>query len=79
MSLDLRNGRAPQSDAGGSAEATRLLLRCECGERIDAGDEDELLRAARRHFREFHPDLDAEMPAGAILAMAEQTPPTRYE
>jgi hypothetical protein len=72
MSANLRNCGTGLTDLGIRSEVMRLRLRCECGEWIESADEDELLRLTRRHLRDLHPDLDSELPAGAILAMAEQ-------
>jgi hypothetical protein len=55
------------------AEVLKLMLRCECGATVEAEDEDKLIRLARLHFGEFHPDLIGVVPVDAILAMAEQT------
>lgn len=54
------------------AKDAALALRCECGTRISASDQQQLVERARLHFEAFHPDLGAEIPMDAILAMAEQ-------
>jgi len=46
-------------------------LRCECGETVSANTEKNLIRLARRHYREAHPAL-GQMPAHTILSMAEK-------
>jgi hypothetical protein len=55
-----------------NASASQLVMRCECGTVIVAGDEQRLVERARLHFGEFHPDLGANVPADLILAMAEE-------
>lgn len=69
MSANLSNGAHGEL---GCAPTTLLTLRCACGATVDARREDELIELARLHFAEFHPDLGADVPADAILAMAEQ-------
>ena len=58
----------PQSEA---IQGLEVALRCECGETVAADSEDNLVKRARRHFREAHPAL-GPVPAERILAMAEK-------
>jgi predicted small metal-binding protein len=53
-------------------QAASWTLRCECGAEVSADSQKRLVEQARRHFREFHPDLGANFSADIILAMAEQ-------
>lgn len=55
-----------------SAPAQLLVVRCECGIALRAGDEDALVDKVRLHMSEFHPEVGANIPADLILAMAEQ-------
>jgi predicted small metal-binding protein len=43
------------------------VIKCDCGF-VVRGDEDELVKAARRHAKEVH---DMDLTAEQILAMAE--------
>jgi hypothetical protein len=70
MSINLNSGILGNS--GFSAQASALAFRCECGAMISADSEQDLIRLARLHFGEFHPDLGGSVPADVILAMAEQ-------
>ncbi len=54
------------------SQATQLVIRCECGTIVRAGNQDRLVELARLHFGEFHPDLGGNVPADLILAMAEK-------
>jgi hypothetical protein len=55
-----------------SAQTPILIVRCECGMALRAGDEDALVDKVRLHTGEFHPDVGTNIPADLILAMAEQ-------
>lgn len=54
------------------AQASQLLIRCECGAVVIAQEKQRLVDLARLHFSEFHPDLGTNVPADLILAMAEE-------
>jgi predicted small metal-binding protein len=35
-----------------------LMIDCDCGETLQAANDDDLTRATRQHVDEAHPDLD---------------------
>jgi hypothetical protein len=72
MSVNLNSGVAETGGSTFDAGGSMLMLRCACGATVDAESESELIRLARLHFGEFHPDLSGDVSAAAILAMAEQ-------
>lgn len=49
------------------------IINCECGELIQAENDDELVRKVERHVSEAHPELVGQMSREDILAMAEDT------
>jgi predicted small metal-binding protein len=49
------------------------LINCECGELVQADDDDELVRKVEEHVTAKHPDLVGKMSRQDILAMAEES------
>lgn len=49
-----------------------MIVNCECGQVIRAGEEDELVGKVEDHVTEHHPDLVGKLDREQILAMAEQ-------
>jgi len=47
------------------------VINCECGQRVSAESDDELVARVESHVREAHPDLAGKMSRDDILAMAE--------
>lgn len=47
-------------------------ITCECGHTIRAGEDEELLRLARAHITEAHPDLVGKVSDEDLLAMAAE-------
>jgi hypothetical protein len=48
-----------------------LVIRCECGQVVNGGDDAALLAAARRHIEDRHPDL-GRLSDDDLRGMAEQ-------
>jgi hypothetical protein len=62
-----------QSHLSAEARTAPLTLRCECGALIGADRARSLVELTRMHIGEFHPDIDSNVPADLILAMAEKS------
>jgi len=62
-----------QSHLSRETQASALVLRCECGALVGADWPRRLVELTRMHIGEFHPDIDSNVPADLILAMAEKT------
>ena len=48
------------------------VIDCECGQRIRAETEEELLAKAQQHVRENHPDLVETLSRDDLLGMAHE-------
>lgn len=47
------------------------VINCECGQRVQAETDDELVAMVEGHVQSDHPDLVGKMTREDILAMAE--------
>jgi len=47
-------------------------IQCECGQRIEAADDDELVAKVEAHVGRDHPELVGRLSREDILAMAEE-------
>ena len=48
------------------------VINCECGERIRADSDDELIQRVEQHVNQAHPELVGKMSRDDILAMSEE-------
>ena len=48
------------------------VLNCECGVRVRAESDDELVEGAMDHLRELHPEIAATITPEQVLAMSEE-------
>ena len=48
------------------------VINCECGYVVRGEDDDELLRGAREHINEAHPDMAGKVSDEDLLGMAEE-------
>lgn len=48
------------------------VIKCECGQRIEAADDGELVAKVEAHVGRDHPELVGKLSREDILAMAEE-------
>jgi predicted small metal-binding protein len=48
-------------------------INCECGFKVRADSDDELVEKVEAHMTEVHPDLVGQVTRDEILAMAEES------
>jgi predicted small metal-binding protein len=49
------------------------IINCECGEVIQAEEDDELVGKVEQHVAEAHPELAGKMSREDVLAISEET------